>query len=127
MTYQGRNRLTPPFCHGNGNNLDGNEHCCYVDGQVCKFLETDAAPDRKYSCGIWRNLAAKTPPLGVKQVWDQVHDHDAYLEVRLAFQRSGTMLCGGFLGTWLPDGTIEGQCCFAGYVFDSAGNVISGP
>ena len=127
MTFQGRNRLLPPLCHGNGGNSDGNEHCCYVNGQVCRFLEVDTVPGRKYACGILRTTKKAIPLETTKQSWDRVRVDPEYGEIKTAFQSSGTMLCGDFLGTWLPDGTIEGQCCFAGYVFDSSGNVISGP
>lgn len=130
MSLQGIMRIEPPVCHGNGGNTDGNEHCCYVDGEVCPLLRIDdprAADGRKYSCGLLLDLKEQLPNQSFANLWTRVHRHPLYAQIKAKFEASGTTLCGDFLGLTLPDGTIQGQCCFAGYTFDADGNVISGP
>lgn len=36
-------------CHGNSPT-----HCCIFRGQVCKYLEENTMPDRRWVCGLMR-------------------------------------------------------------------------
>lgn len=36
-------------CHGNGS-----EHCCWVGGAVCEYLEEHTVPGRRWACGLLR-------------------------------------------------------------------------
>jgi hypothetical protein len=78
-------------CHGNGP-----DHCCYVDGQVCRWLEENTEPDRRWTCGLRRRLGS----------WEAVHADPRYQEFPGAIWReSGTVDCGDF-------GPAELQCCW---------------
>lgn len=79
-------------CHGNGA-----AHCCWVDGAVCPFLETDTVAGRHWVCGLRRQLGS----------WDRVHADARYLAVlQPMFDR-----IGGNCGTFGP---AQAQCCYAG-------------
>jgi hypothetical protein len=126
MPFQGISRTSPPFCHGNGA-----EHCCWVDGQVCQFLtenDSRAVDGRRWSCGLVLDFQDQFPQFDLRRLWERVHRHPLYEEiVQSVWDRVGVAPCGDFLGGTLPDGTIVGQCCFEGFVFDADGNVMSGP
>jgi hypothetical protein len=82
-----------PACHGNGDT-----HCCYVAGQVCRFLEENTVPGRRWACGLRRTLGS----------WAAVHADAGYQEhVQPHWDAAGITSCGA----WGP-GT--GQCCYAG-------------
>lgn len=38
-------------CHGNTE-----DHCCYIAGEACPYLEENTLPDRKWVCGLMRKL-----------------------------------------------------------------------
>lgn len=77
-------------CHGNGE-----DHCCYVNGQVCPFL-VENAMGRRWACGLRIELGS----------WDEVHRDPRYLEkVKPVWTRFNVDDCG--------DWQAEGQCCFA--------------
>lgn len=77
-------------CHGNGA-----DHCCYVDGHACRFLEVGSIPGRHWVCGLRRELGS----------WAAVHADPRYVEyVRPSWDRCGVADCG--------DWKIVGQCCF---------------
>lgn len=38
-------------CFGNGD-----DHCCYVAGKACPFLEENTVPGRRWACGLRREL-----------------------------------------------------------------------
>lgn len=80
-------------CTGRG---DANgEHCCFVDGERCRFLEENVG-GRRWVCGLRRELGS----------WDAVHEDARYLaSVQPAWDRVGIESCG----SWGP-GT--GQCCY---------------
>lgn len=85
-------------CHGNGG-----DHCCYVRGDACSFLEQNTVPDRRWVCGLRRELGS----------WDAVHADLRYLtEVRPAWDEAGVVDCGDFQGP-NRDGEGDLQCCFA--------------
>lgn len=50
-----------------GNHTD---HCCYINGQVCRFLEKNTVPGRVFACGLMRKLGN----------WDAVLDSREYQE-----------------------------------------------
>jgi hypothetical protein len=50
-------------CSGNSK-----DHCCYVDGKPCQFLEKDTVPGRKWACGLRRRFGN----------WGDVHQSDEY-------------------------------------------------
>lgn len=79
-------------CHGNQP-----DHCCYVDGIRCRFLEENTVPGRRWVCGLFRRLGS----------WEAVHADPGYQEhVQTAWDRVGIESCGA----WGP-GT--NQCCFS--------------
>lgn len=79
-----------PACHGNGA-----DHCCYVAGEPCRFLEVDTVPGRHWVCGLRRELDS----------WARVHTDRRYLDhVRPAWDAAGVADCGDWM--------ISGQCCF---------------
>jgi len=79
-------------CTGNGA-----DHCCWWEGKVCVFLEENTMADRRWVCGLRRELGS----------WDKVHVDARYLKSVRPFwgKHNPTLNCG----TWGP-GT--GQCCF---------------
>ncbi len=52
-----------------GRNLD--EHCCWLNGKLCEFLEEDSEPKFRWSCGLRRELGS----------WDAVLNDHRYNEV----------------------------------------------
>ena len=38
-------------CAGNSE-----DHCCYLDGKPCKYIEKDTVEGRKWACGLRREL-----------------------------------------------------------------------
>ena len=52
-------------CMGNSK-----DHCCYVKGEPCKYLEKDTVPGRIWACGLMREL----------QDWDKVINDSRYKE-----------------------------------------------
>lgn len=83
------------FCHGNGS-----DHCCYVGGRTCLFLEVGTVEGRIWVCGLRRELGS----------WNAVHADPRYqAEVRPVWEQAGVADCGDFTG--LADGTK--QCCYA--------------
>lgn len=45
------------ICHGNAA-----DHCCYFGGKVCKYLEENTMPNRRWVCALMRE----------HQDWDKV-------------------------------------------------------
>jgi hypothetical protein len=79
-------------CHGNQP-----DHCCYVDGERCRYL-VENTNGRRWACGLFVALGS----------WDAVHADNGYLEhVQSVWDRAGIESCGA----WGP-GTD--QCCYAG-------------
>ena len=44
------------------------DHCCYVNGKACCFLEENTVPGRRWACGLRRELGD----------WDLVIASDRY-------------------------------------------------
>jgi hypothetical protein len=82
------------ICTGNGK-----EHCCWVKGQVCRYVEEDTVEGRRWACGLlvkygsWAavNESAEYAPVGA-----------AWLTVRAPFN---------WCETYVPNAT---QCCRVG-------------
>ena len=51
-----------------GRNL--NEHCCWINNKVCKFLEEYSEPGFRWSCGLRRELGS----------WDAVIEDKRYMD-----------------------------------------------
>ena len=108
MAAQGR-----PMCDGRGD--EHGDHCCYLNGVECPFLERDTIPGRFYSCGLLRELGS----------WAAVYKDARYQEVvqvewdKLPSPRKGWKRCGEFP---VPEAigrarcgmsTRESGCCFS--------------
>jgi hypothetical protein len=89
-------------CHGNVP-----EHCCWIEGEVCQFLEEDTVPGRHWVCGLRRELGD----------WALVHADPRYQPIHEVWARLGTSDCGDFRGAIQPDGSTVGQCCYWGHIF----------
>lgn len=82
-------------CHGNNEN-----HCCYVNGEVCQFLGENIVSGRRWACSLYVELGD----------WDLVHQDPRYVTVvQSNWIANGTPDCG----TWVGPG-----CCFGGSVED---------
>jgi hypothetical protein len=81
-------------CTGRGR-LDG-DHCCYIKGVECPFLERGTVPGRNYVCGLRRRLGS----------WDAVHADPGYQQRVQAHWNTlpGIESCGA----WQPD---PNMCC----------------
>ena len=53
-----------------------NDHCCYVDGKVCTFLEENTVPGRRWACGLRRELGD----------WDAVLADPRYVPIQAALR-----------------------------------------
>jgi hypothetical protein len=72
------------------------EHCCWVGGQVCRFLEVDTTPGRHWVCGLRRQLGS----------WEAVHSDPGYLEhVKPAWKGTNIPDCGDWPGPKQTCGT----------------------
>jgi hypothetical protein len=90
-------------CHGNG------DHCCYLEGQRCPFLEENTIPGRRWVCGLRRELSS----------WDAVHRDPRYLTVvKPVLKAKGGCDCGDFpqrcsgIAAALLRGERPDLCCF---------------
>ena len=48
---------------------DRDQHCCWLAGRPCPFLEEGTVEGRRWACGLRRELGS----------WDAVHDDPRYL------------------------------------------------
>jgi len=79
------------YCHGNGE-----DHCCWLNGEICQFLEENTVPGRRWACGFLRRLGS----------WDAVAADPIYQrEVGPHMTRLGLTVCNDF--------PPEGQACNA--------------
>ena len=60
-----------------GRNLD--DHCCYINGQVCPLLEENTEPGFRWTCGLRRRLGS----------WDKVIAHPQYATIKAHFEKFG--------------------------------------
>ena len=83
-----RMKELPVLCNGNSQ-----DHCCYLNGKVCVFLEEWTVPDRHWACGLYRELGS----------WELVHRDTRYQKHIQPFwdthgPRMGVYSCGEFPG-----------------------------
>jgi hypothetical protein len=60
-----------------GRNSD--DHCCYINGQVCSHLEENTEPGYRWSCRLRRELGS----------WDAVLSDPRYAPIKAAFAPHG--------------------------------------
>ena len=75
------------------------DHCCWLAGKVCEFLEEDTVPGRRWACGLYRELGS----------WDAVHTDHRYEPVKVFLEPHG-FLCGD----WPTPGVHCGTCGVTG-------------
>jgi len=87
-----------PSCNGNGS-----DHCCYLDGPPCPFLEENTVEGRRWACGLRRELGN----------WDAVHADERYVtQIQPVWERGG--LAGYKCGEWPAKGFKCGTCGIEG-------------
>jgi hypothetical protein len=85
----------PAACSGNSS-----DHCCYVSGVACRFLEENTVPGRRWACGLRRELGS----------WEAVHTDARYLRhVQPMWDR-----LGGSCGDWPRAGKKCEACGVSG-------------
>lgn len=88
-------------CHGNGD-----DHCCYVNGEPCGFLRENVVEGRRWACGLYVELGD----------WDAVLADERYVtNLRPAWRQvevTNGLPEGGF--NCHPWGPGTGQCCYKG-------------
>ena len=57
-------------CHGN--TLD---HCCWLAGKPCVYLEVDTVPGRKWACGLRRKYGDWDKALESKEYQNTIEPH----------------------------------------------------
>ena len=76
------------------------EHCCWFQGTVCRFLEESAEDGFKWSCSLRRELGE----------WEKVHKDPRYVEfIRPEWDKmphDSKINCGD----WPPPGMICSDC-----------------
>lgn len=84
------------LCTGRGD--PRGDHCCYVRGEVCRYLAINRDPaegERTFECSLRRDLGS----------WVAVHRHPGYQEhVQSVWDEVGIESCGA----WQPE---PNQCC----------------
>jgi hypothetical protein len=81
-------------CSGAGD--AAGSHCCYQSGQVCKFLEVDTVPGRKFACGLRRELST----------WAKVNVDPRYQAIGEHWESGGQPF--NYCETFQPSAN---QCC----------------
>lgn len=79
------------------------DHCCHLGAAgVCRYLEENTVPDRRWACGLRRVLGS----------WEKVHTNKRYLnDVKPVLTEIGvTVDCGD----WPPPGETCGTCGVTG-------------
>lgn len=88
----------PGKCSGNTP-----DHCCYLEGKECRFLERGTVPGRYWACGLYRELGS----------WEAVHSDTRYQEHIQPFHDRHPE-CGGDCGGWPPAGQTCAVCGITG-------------
>ena len=66
----------------NGNEED---HCCYLKGKVCEYLEENTVPGRRWVCGIRKKYNS----------WEETHhDPDYTRDIKPLLNDIGITNCG---------------------------------
>ncbi len=90
-------------CTGNST-----EHCCWINGVVCPYLEENTVEGRRWACGLLRKLGS----------WEAVYDSSEYQTSDAAAMF--TAVWPGFgCGDWPQDipgvlASPSGNCCWQG-------------
>lgn len=81
-----------PICDGKNK-----EHCCWVNGNVCRFLRDDGPEaERQWVCTLREEL----------NNWNRVHRDQRYLEhVKPHWERAGVDDCGDYPSRGITCGT----------------------
>lgn len=85
-----------------GRNLD--EHCCWIAGKVCEFLEENTEKGFRWSCGLRRELGS----------WDAVITDPRYLDGPAKESTTPNMNCRDW-----PSPSAGGPCKLCGGGNDS--------
>jgi hypothetical protein len=85
-------------CPGNGE-----EHCCWIAGEQCAFLEEGTVSGRRWACGLRRELGS----------WEAVHGDARYVEAVQPFWDSRPDLGPG-CGDWPLPGMTCATCGVSG-------------
>jgi len=73
------------------------DHCCYIGGEVCSYLEEGTVAGRRWVCGLLRELGS----------WARVYGDGRYDGVRVKLRARGmTFDCGD----WPGDGDRCASC-----------------
>ncbi len=63
----------PAACNGNAA-----DHCCYLDGVVCDYLEENTVPGRRWACGLlvrfgsWQAMSASAEYQPIGSHWASI-------------------------------------------------------
>lgn len=78
---------------------DTEDHCCYLNGPPCHFLEENTVPGRRWACGLYRELGS----------WDKVHSDERYVtQIKPVWESSS--LAGYDCGDWPNPGRTCATC-----------------
>ncbi len=88
-----------------GNNMD---HCCWINGAVCPYLEENTVEGRRWACGLLRELGS----------WEAVYASNEY-QTTDAAAMFVDVWPGFGCGDWpqnIPDviTSPSGNCCWQG-------------
>ena len=83
-------------CHGNGE-----DHCCWLGGEVCQYLEENTVPGRRWACGLRRRAGS----------WSAVYESVAYRRnVKPKLRALNVVDCGDW--PQLAPDVVGSLCCF---------------
>ena len=87
-------------CHGNGS-----DHCCWINGKVCDYLEENTVEGRRWACGLFTRYGN----------WPEVHQSRLYLtDVKPLLAALGDFDCGDWPQDVLDLNNLQGAavCCY---------------
>lgn len=66
----------------------GDDHCCWINGKVCSYLEEHTVEGRRWACGLFRKLGS----------WEKVYETEEYKrDIKPLMDRIGCQ-CGEYPG-----------------------------
>jgi hypothetical protein len=78
----------------------GAEHCCWIDGKVCTYLEEHTVADRRWVCGLFR----------IHGAWSRVYQTAGYIrDVKPTMDRLGVGC-----GEWPAENVTCAACDLTG-------------
>jgi hypothetical protein len=99
MTYKIKTNAEG-LCPGNTK-----DHCCYVNGVRCPFLEENTVEGRRWACGLRRKLGS----------WEKVHQDKGYLTlVKPHWENAHGIMENYNCGDWPPPGVPCPTCGVTG-------------